>query len=200
MGPGGPLVRFDRSPPPPSSSGRTEAGLRRSTPANGGSSRGPEGGDGSARPGRSSRWSRRWRGRRESPAASAAVDGGFGRIWGLGYGGSRSSLRGGVAPQGLGESNGGAGWTGEVLLATQGTGARGGRTVRRRGRRPFPVDCWLRECYGGGLGSPECSEELGAAFYSATRLVPAVVDKNDGESPFCSGQGDVAATSTSRRA
>ena len=48
----------------------------------------------------------------------------------------------------------------------------GGRTGRSRGRRPFPVDCWLRECYGGGLGSPECSEELGAAFYSATRRFP----------------------------
>ena len=28
VGPGGPLVRFDLSPSPPSSSGRTEAGLR----------------------------------------------------------------------------------------------------------------------------------------------------------------------------
>ena len=62
----------------------------------------------------------------------------------------------------------------------------GGRTGRRRGRRPSPVDCWLRECYVDGLRLPACSEELGASFYSATRLAPAVVDKNDGESPFCS--------------
>ena len=40
----------------------------------------------------------------------------------------------------------------------------GDRTGRRRGRRPFPVDCWLREYYVGGLGLPECSVELGVPF------------------------------------
>ena len=122
VGPLGPLVRFDQSPPPPSSSGRTEAGLRRSTPANGGSSRGPEGGDGSARPGRSSRWSRRWRGWRESPAASSAADGSFGRFGALAYGGSPTQLRVWAAPHGRGEEDGGTGGTGEALLATYGTG------------------------------------------------------------------------------
>ena len=48
----------------------------------------------------------------------------------------------------------------------------GGRTGRRRGRRTLPVDCWLRGNYGGGLGLPECSEEHGASFYSATGLAP----------------------------
>ena len=31
---------------------------------------------------------------------------------------------------------------------------------------------------------PECSEELGASFYRRSRLAPAVVDKNDDESPL----------------
>ena len=94
VGPGGPLVRFDRSPPPPSSSGRMEAGLWRSTPAIGGSSRAPEGRDGSASLGQSSWWSRGWWGWRESPAASFEADGGFGRVGASRYGGSRASLRG----------------------------------------------------------------------------------------------------------
>ena len=48
----------------------------------------------------------------------------------------------------------------------------GARTGRRRGRRTLPVDCWLRGNHGGGLGLPDCSEEHGASFYSATGLAP----------------------------
>ena len=33
---------------------------------------------------------------------------------------------------------------------------------------------------------PECSEELGASLYRRDGAGSAVVDKNDGESPFCS--------------
>ena len=40
----------------------------------------------------------------------------------MGYGGSRESLRGWVALHDQGESGGGAGWTGEGLLATNGVG------------------------------------------------------------------------------
>ena len=48
----------------------------------------------------------------------------------------------------------------------------GGRTGRRRGRKPLLVDCWLRGYCGGGWGLPECSVELGVPFYSATGLAP----------------------------
>jgi hypothetical protein len=123
VGPLGPLVRFDQSPAPPSSSGRAEAGLRRSTPANGGSLRGSEGGDGSASPGRSSRWLLGPRGWRESPAASSAADGVSGGFGVSSYGGSWSRLRGWAAPQGRGEEDGGTGWAGEALLATHGIGS-----------------------------------------------------------------------------
>ena len=144
VGPLGPLVRFDQSPPPPSSPGRTEAGLRRSTPANDGSSRGPEGGDGSTKPGRSSRWSRRWRGWRESPAASSAADGSFGRFGALAYGGSPTQLRVWAAPHGRGEEDGGAIRTGGGLwLRLNGPEGGGGCTGRRWGRWPPAVDCWL---------------------------------------------------------
>ena len=84
VGPGGPLVRFDQSNSPSSFSARTAARQRRSTPANGGSSRAPDGRDGSARPGRSSRWSLGRRGWRESPAASSAAEEASGGFWGSG--------------------------------------------------------------------------------------------------------------------
>ena len=58
VGPPGPLLRFDQSISPSSSSARTEVRQRRSMLANGGSPRAPEGQDGSARPGRFFRWSR----------------------------------------------------------------------------------------------------------------------------------------------
>ena len=84
MGPGGPLVRFDQSISPSSSSARTAAKQQQSTPANGGSPRTPEGRDGSARPGRSSRWSLGRRGQSELPAASFAAEEAFGSIVVLG--------------------------------------------------------------------------------------------------------------------
>ena len=78
VGPEGPLVRFDQSIPPSSYSARTEARQRRSSPANGGSPRVPEGLDGSARPRRSFRWSLGRRGWKESSAVSFAAEGSFG--------------------------------------------------------------------------------------------------------------------------
>ena len=62
----------------------------------------------------------------------------------------------------------------------------GGRTGRRRGRRPPSVDCWLWEHLGVGLRLPEGLDELGGSFYRRSRSVPAAaVDKN-GEPPFYS--------------
>ena len=90
VGPEGPLVRFDQSIPPSSSSARMEARQRRSPPANGGSPRVPEGLDGSARLRRSFRWSLGRRGWKESSAVSFAAEGGFGAKWLRGGGGSRS--------------------------------------------------------------------------------------------------------------
>ena len=95
VGPLGPLVRFDQSPAPPSSSVRAGAGLRRSPSTNGGFPQDSEGRDRSASPGRSSQWSRGSWGQRGLPAASSAVDGGLWWIGVSGYGGSRSCLRGG---------------------------------------------------------------------------------------------------------
>ena len=63
-------------------------------------------------------------------------------------------------------------WRGRAWLRRIAPEFGGGRTGRRRGRRTLPVDCWLRGNYGGGLGLPECSEEHGASFYSATGLAP----------------------------
>src|SRR3954471_19631930 len=88
----GPLVRFDQSTPPSSSFVRTVAGRRRSTPANGCSPRAPESRDGTARPGRSSRWLTGRRGWRESPAVTYAAEEASGAKWFWGCGGSRSEL------------------------------------------------------------------------------------------------------------
>ena len=124
VGPLGPLVRFDQSPTPSSSSVRAKAGFRRSPSTNGGSPRASEGRDGSAGPGRSSQWSLGSRGWRESPAASFAAEvasGGFGDSR---YGGSPSKLRVWAAPQDRGEEDGGSGWAREALLATNWTGGR----------------------------------------------------------------------------
>ena len=40
----------------------------------------------------------------------------------------------------------------------------GGRAGQRQGRRPSPVDCWLRECYEDGLRLPGGLEELGGPY------------------------------------
>ena len=48
----------------------------------------------------------------------------------FGCGGSRSKLRGWATPHSRGESDGGVGWVGEGLVATNGTGRR------RRPNRP----------------------------------------------------------------
>ena len=74
VGPEGPLVRFDRFFPPSPPFCPTGAGLRRSPSTNGSASRASKGGDGTARPRRSSGWlmgRRRWK---ESPAASSVAE------------------------------------------------------------------------------------------------------------------------------
>ena len=50
--------------------------------------------------------------------------GGFGGFRGSGYGGSWPCLRGWAAPHDRGEEDGGAGWMREGLFATNGTGVR----------------------------------------------------------------------------
>src|SRR4051812_31120095 len=112
------------------------AGRRRSTPANGCSPRVPEGRDGTARPGRSSRWSTgRW-GWRESPMVSYAVEEALGAKWFWGGGGSQSKLsRGKGSREGEGVPGGESG-EGEALVAPHWSGNGGGRTSRTRGRRP----------------------------------------------------------------
>ena len=58
----------------------------------------------------------------------------------------------------------------------------GGRTGRSWRGRSSPVNLLLGELYGEGLMSPECSEGLGASFYSAKRLAPATaVDRIAGD-------------------
>ena len=112
VGPEGPLVRFDWSPSPSFLCARTVARLRRSPATNGGSSRASKGGDGTARPRRSSGWSlgrRRWK---ESPAASSAAEESYGGevtfvLWWspieLGQLGSSARLRGGSWWRWIGE-------------------------------------------------------------------------------------------------
>ena len=119
MGPGGPLVRFDQSFSPSSSSARTAVRQRRSTPANGGSPRAPEGRDGSARPGRSSRWSLGRRGRSELPAASFAAEEASGAKWVWGYGGSRPKLSPGLHSREGGRAPGGESGEGEAQVALE---------------------------------------------------------------------------------
>ena len=63
-------------------------------------------------------------------------------------------------------------WRGKLRLRRMALDCGGDRAGRRRGRRTLPDDCWLRGNHGGGLGLPECSEEHGASFYSATGLAP----------------------------
>ena len=149
MGPRGPLVRFDQSIPPSSSSARTEARPRRSPPANGGSPRVPEGLDGSARLRRSFRWSLGRRGWKESSAVSFAADGelreqsGFGatvvldqnRVVGMVYGRMRGLL--------VERTESGRPWWCRI-----GRGSGGGCSCRRWGRRPPPG----RLAAMGGLG------------------------------------------------
>ena len=61
---------------------------------------------------------------------SFVADGDSGVIGGLGSGGFRSRLRRWAAPHEQGEASGGAGWAGECLVATNGTGRQ------RRPNRP----------------------------------------------------------------
>ena len=67
-------------------------------------------------------------------------------------------------------------WWGKLPLRRTALDCGGDRTCRRRGRKGFPDDCWLRENYGGGLGLLECSGELGVPLYRRSRLAPAVAE------------------------
>ena len=138
MGPRGPLVRFDQSALLLLPLSRAEAGLRRPTPASGGSSRPLEGGDGSARLGRFSRWSRGRQWWKKSSAVSFAAEGGFGAKWLRGGGGSRSKWsRGKVYGRMRGflveRTKSGRPWWCRI-----GRGSGGGCRCRRWGRRPSP--------------------------------------------------------------
>ena len=119
MGPGGPLVRFAYFFFPLLSLSRAEAELRRSSPVTGGSSRGPEGGDGSATPGRSSRWAPGWWGRRELPAASFAAEEASVAEWFWGECGSRSKSSRGLGSWKEGGVLGEEKWEGEALVALE---------------------------------------------------------------------------------
>ena len=122
MGPGGQLVRFAYFFFPLLSLSRAEAELRRSSPPTSGSSRGPEGGDGSATPGRSSRWSPgRW-GRRELLAASFAAEEASVAKWFCGGDGSRSKSSRGLGSWKEGGVLGEDKWEGEALVALEWTG------------------------------------------------------------------------------
>ena len=67
-------------------------------------------------------------------------------------------------------------WWGRAWLRRTALDCGGDRTCRRRGRKSFPVDCWLWEGYGGGLGLLECSVELGVPLNRRSRLAPAVAE------------------------
>ena len=74
---------------------------------------------------------------------------GFGLWWSL------------VEAEAHGETGGGVGWTGEGLVAMNGTG-RWRRPNRPESRKTATICRLLAErVLWGGLGSPECSEELG---------------------------------------
>ena len=117
MGPPGPLVRFDQSPRPFSLLCPSGAGLRRSSPAKGGSSRASEAREGSTSPRRSSRWSTGRRGRRGSSAASSAAEGASVTEWFWGECGSRSKSSGGLGSWRGGGVLGKENWEGEALVA-----------------------------------------------------------------------------------
>ena len=70
-----------------------------------------------------------------------------------------------------------------------GRGGGGGRSCRRRGRRPPRVECEAGERHGGSMRSRACSEGLGVSIYSATRSVPRRWIRAAGEPPFCSCRG-----------
>ena len=115
VGPEGPLVRFDQSIPSPSSSARTEVRQRRSSPANDGFPRVPEGLDGSARPRRSFRWSLGRRGWKESSAVSFAAEVASGARCFWSCGGSRSKSSRGKCSREEEKAPGGESGEGEVL-------------------------------------------------------------------------------------
>ena len=69
-----------------------------------------------------------------------------------------------------------------------GRGGGGGRSCRRRGRRPPRVECEAGERHGGSMRSRACSEGLGVSIYSATRSVPRRWIRAAGEPSFCSSR------------
>ena len=74
---------------------------------------------------------------------------------------------------------------GRLWLRRVEPGSGGDRTCRRWGRRPSSVDCGLGELQRVGLRLPEGLGELGVSLYRRPRSVPAAMDKDAGEPPFC---------------
>ena len=77
-----------------------------------------------------------------------------------------------AAPQGPGEATGGVGWARGWLAATNCIGARRRPNWPETRTEALPRRLLAAGNYGGGLGLPECSEEHGVPFYSATGLAP----------------------------